>query len=81
MRAFRLLQFFNVVLLYPRLDPEFDAVLAFDPGDVVVNFIGRQVLVMVVVSVPTAVVQHVAERITRPGSIDGGPAGYAERIR
>src|SRR6266849_4346305 len=55
--------------------------LPLDPRHVIVDLIGGQILVVVVVSVPASVVEHIARWISVISRIDGGPTGHAEWVR
>src|ERR1019366_2935574 len=82
--AFGLLQLLDVVVFLTPLETELDRVLAFHPGDIVVNLKRSQVLVVVVIAVPAAIIQHVAKGIVLSRrvavGVDRGPSGYAERV-
>jgi hypothetical protein len=57
-RALRLLQLANVVVLRRQLAAELDGVFALDPGDVVLELMRRQVLVHTIVAIPAAVIEE-----------------------
>jgi len=71
-----LLHLADVVLFRAPAKAELHGVLALDPGDVVVELVLGQLLILRVAGVPAAVIHEL-----RVAGVDSRPSGGAERIR